>query len=150
MSQASAADRKSIRAQEKRSAYIDRARGDFVRVMMSTIEGRLYVHEHLSTCHIFATTFNLNALQSAFAEGQRNIGLQLLNDVMRFCPEQYLPMMREANVRHDSDNRTSGPRSSEGTSAEQLDGSSPSGRDAEGSIDILGGDDYDPYRTEDA
>ena len=33
----------------------------------------------------------------AFAEGERNIGLQDLNDVMAWAPDQYIAMMREAS-----------------------------------------------------
>ena len=31
----------------------------------------------------------------AFAEGERNQGLQLLADIMRWCPERFIEMMRE-------------------------------------------------------
>jgi hypothetical protein len=145
MTQDSAADRKSIRAQEKKAAQIDRARGDFVRVMMSTPDGRLYTYEQLATCNIFHTTFNLNAYQMAFAEGQRDIGLHLLADIMRFCPEQYLPMVREANVRHDSNNRRTSSSTPAGSTSGEYPGSETTGRDLEGSTGI----DYDPYSSDD-
>lgn len=139
MSQDSAADRKSIRAAEKRAAQIDRARGDFVRVMMSTPDGRLYTYEQLAACNIFHATFNLNALQMAFAEGQRDIGLHLLADIMKFCPEQYLPMVREANVRHNNyTRRPAGTGPAADPAAAEHTGGTDSGRDDQGS-------EYDPY-----
>ena len=145
MTQSSASDRKSIRAQEKKSLAIDVSRGDFIRSMMSTVEGRVYVHEFLTRCHCFDSTFNLNPLQTAFAEGERNIGLQLLNDVMRFIPDQYLPMMREANVRHDpiSGRPGTNPEPASGSPSDELNGGPNSRRDVEGPDDS--GGDYDPY-----
>ena len=53
----------------------------------------------LEACHIFATTFAPNANQTAFIEGARNIGLMLLNDIMKHCPDAYVLMMRERNAR---------------------------------------------------
>lgn len=91
--------RASIRAAEKASRLADRQRGDTVRLLMSTSPGRSFVHDKLLSAHVFSTSFSHNALQMAFNEGERNQGLQLLNDVMLFCPEQYILMQREANDR---------------------------------------------------
>jgi len=67
---------------------------------MSTIAGRQFMLAKLEACHIFSTSFSIDALQMAFNEGERNRGLDLLNDIMRHCPDQYVLMMRENNERH--------------------------------------------------
>jgi len=150
MSQASAADRKSIRAQEKAAKIADAERASVLQTLMFTPIGRRYIWDQLTACHIFEANTIESVRLSAMWDGERNAGLRLLNDIIAFTPDQFILAMRESNERRDSDNRSASPRSSEGAGAEQYSGSSPTGRDAEGSIDILGGDDYDPYRTEDA
>ena len=95
-----AASRKDVRRLEKQSRIEERQRLDTIRVLMSTTAGRQWVYDRLSQCHVFASSFSLNAYESAFKEGERNVGLQILNDVMMASPDNYVLMMREANVRH--------------------------------------------------
>lgn len=96
-------NRKSIRAVEKAAAVADRERGVTVANLMSTIPGRRYIWEKLTAAHMFQTSFNADPLQMAFNEGERNQGIQLLNDIIQWCPEQYIQAMRESNERNSSD-----------------------------------------------
>ena len=73
-----ASDRKSVRELEKRARIADRARAEVITSIMSTLAGRSWMWDRLSSCHVFVTTFNGDALQSAFQEGQRSMGLALL------------------------------------------------------------------------
>ena len=93
-----AANRKDVRRVEKQARLNDRARKETVGGLMSTQAGREWVYQRLTQCHVFATSFSLNAYEAAFREGERNVGLQILNDVQQF-PDEYVLMMREANVR---------------------------------------------------
>jgi hypothetical protein len=44
--------------------------------------------------------FTTNALAMAFSEGERNVGLQITNDLITASPDNYLLMLKEAgNVR---------------------------------------------------
>lgn len=92
-----AADRKEIRSAEKRARLAEKQRGEILIQTMSTAAGRQWVWDNLSSCHVFATTFNENPLHMAFLEGERNRGLALLSDVMQWCPDQFIQAMREAN-----------------------------------------------------
>ena len=94
-----AGERKDVRRLEKESKLADQNRREFMAGVMSTQPGRLWMFDKLQACHIFASSFTTNALQTAFAEGERNVGLQLLNDIMQACPDQYVLMMKEANAR---------------------------------------------------
>ena len=132
-----ASDRKSVRRAEKASLLADRARQEVIVNLMSTTFGRAWLWDILTSCHVFGQTFSPDPLMTAFAEGRRAVGLALLADVMSACPDQYITAAREANVRHNSDDRT--------TDA-QLTGSSDSGGGVEGPSPA---DDYDPYRAED-
>lgn len=101
-----ASDPKQVRKAAKAAKIAERQRQDTIRNLMSTIAGRAFVHDILSSCHTFVTSFALNALQMAFNEGERNQGLRLLGDIMQVCPDYYVLMMREANERPtDDDNR---------------------------------------------
>ena len=94
-----AANRAHIKAAVKAARLVERQRQEIISGIMSVASGRAWVLDLLEICHIFSTSFQSNALQTAFAEGERNIGLRLLNDVMSACPDQYVEMMRERNAR---------------------------------------------------
>jgi hypothetical protein len=63
--------------------------------VMSTESGRRFVHQLLSECGVYRTSFNTNALAMAFAEGQRNVGLMLQSRVLKSCPQFYEQMIKE-------------------------------------------------------
>ena len=94
-----AANRKDVRRLEKQAKLDERARLDTTRSLMASAAGRQWVYESLRDCHVFASSFSLNAQEVAFKEGERNVGLRLLNDIMNASPDEYITMMREANVR---------------------------------------------------
>ena len=127
-----AADRKSIRRLEKQAKLADAQRRQVITQLMSTTFGREWMWDVLSRCHCFSTTFSGDALTSAFAEGQRAIGLSLLSDIMIACPDSYLQAQRESNERSSLDERRSGPQSDGGDSgsdadADDYDGTGDSG-----------------------
>jgi hypothetical protein len=80
--------------------------------------------ELLETCHIFSTSFSDVDLRMAFMEGQREIGLRLLMDIMGACPDHYIQMMRESNERQSvHDARFSRRDSADGDGRDQEPGS---------------------------
>ena len=125
-----AADRKSIRRKEKAARLADVQRREVIANVMSTSFGRQWIWDLLASCHIFATTFTTDPQQTAFQEGQRNVGLSLLADIMAYCPDQYIQAMRESNERYNSNNASPGAGTAAG-----LDG------DPAGSVNDP--DDYD-------
>lgn len=94
-----AAERKHVRIAEKESKLHERQRKEIITGIMSVAPGRSWMLERLEQTHVFSSSFNGNALHMAFAEGERNVGLQLLNDIMVACPDYYVVMMRERNER---------------------------------------------------
>ena len=78
-----------------------------LRLIMSQPNGRQWVWDLLTRTKVFATCFDTRALQMAFNEGERNIGLQLMAELMRVCPGQYTTMARENG---ESDERGSDKR----------------------------------------
>ena len=94
-----ASNRKEIRRAEKAAAIADRQRAGVIQGLMQTSAGRAYIWDELAACHIFSTSFSLEALQMAFAEGERNAGLRLMDSIMESAPEEFLMMWREKRDR---------------------------------------------------
>lgn len=124
------ADRKSLRAREKAALAEATIRADVIRSTMSTPTGRHWMWTLLSQCHIFAQTFTSDPLTTAFNEGQRSIGLSLMADILRTCPDQYIQAQREQHDRDTLIEQRSGPivyRGDPGSIDDPSLGSSPSG-----------------------
>ncbi len=95
-------DPTDIRAQQAEKVELD-ARKRVVREgeindikwLMSSRRGRRIMWRLLELSGPFRLSFDTNAMRMAFNEGNRNLGNQLLNEVMTLCPEQYPVMMKE-------------------------------------------------------
>lgn len=68
-----------------------------VQSLMSTPGGRAWMHDILVLTHVFVCSIGPDSHTTYFREGERNIGLYLLNQVMAACPEAYIQMMAEHN-----------------------------------------------------
>ena len=64
--------------------------------LMNSKRGRRIVWRLLEQAGVFRLSFNTNAMQMAFAEGNRNYGNRLLAQVNALCPELYPTMVKEA------------------------------------------------------
>ena len=94
-----AASRKDVRRREKQARQHERSRQETLKTLMSTTQGREWVHDLLAECHVFVKSFDPNPYDAAFNEGARSIGLGVIGDVTAYCLDEYVLMMREANVR---------------------------------------------------
>jgi len=130
-----AGERQHVRQAAKVARIADRQQREFITNLMSAVAGRAWLFSLLEACHVFATSHTANALNTAFAEGERNIGLLILNDVMAACPDQYVVMMREANARRTaSDNNRKPAASADSTAAAEP--TDDDGDEAAGTDDI--------------
>lgn len=78
-----------------------------VKWLMGSKRGRRIVWRLLDQCGVFRLTFNPNAMQMAFAEGNRNFGNRMLTIIHSLCPELYPTMVKEnASVRNTDDRRS--------------------------------------------
>lgn len=67
-----------------------------LKALMGTPEGRMWMWWLLGMCGVYHLSFVPgSAEQTAFNEGARNIGLRLLAEIHRLCPELYSRMQRE-------------------------------------------------------
>lgn len=66
-----------------------------VKWLMGSKRGRRIVWRLLDRAGVFRLSFNTNAMQMAFAEGNRNEGLRTLAQIHALCPELYPVMVKE-------------------------------------------------------
>lgn len=88
----SARARRLQRRYEKQDAA---ARENGLRLLLSTADGRRFAWLFLADCGVFRNPFNGNALNTAFAAGELNIGQRLLAEITETAPEQFLLMQKE-------------------------------------------------------
>jgi hypothetical protein len=94
-----AGNKKDVRRLEKQAKLEEQQRREIVTGIMSVAPGRRWMCELLEHCHVFSTSFSDATNRMAFMEGQREVGLHLLGDIMSACPDHYVTMMRERNER---------------------------------------------------
>ncbi len=91
-------------AQDARKKKLARQREiDDFRWLMGTVQGRRFVWRLLEQAGVFRTTFRLDSGETAFLEGNRNMGLLLINEVHALCPDKYQVMAKETT---DNDDRS--------------------------------------------
>lgn len=85
----------------------DQEKDDF-KWLMGHRQGRRFVWRLLSKAGVFRTSFRSDALNMAFLEGQRNLGLLLTSEIHEVCPEREHDMKTEniQDGRRYADNRT--------------------------------------------
>lgn len=86
------AKKKLIEDRDKRRK--DQELSDLKKVL-SIVEGRRLMWRILSEAGVFRSSFNSNALNMAFSEGNRNIGLLMLNEMLKVSPNSFTQMQRE-------------------------------------------------------
>ncbi len=89
------ADPDQVKEQGIKQKDLDKIKGDDVRTVLGTRQGRRFFYRYLQFSKVFSTCFTGNS-ETFFNEGMRNVGLSILNDINSFAPEKYELMMREA------------------------------------------------------
>ena len=83
------------REQEARERNARKTEIADLKWLMSSPRGRRLMWRFMTLAHTFQLSFNTNAMQMAFNEGNRNLGLQLLAEVMEHCQELFPVMQKE-------------------------------------------------------
>ena len=68
---------------------------DDLRKILKTPEGRRYIWRRLGKTGVFRNSFNLNSNQTAFTEGQRNVGLDMLREINEADVTAFAKMQNE-------------------------------------------------------
>jgi hypothetical protein len=75
--------------------------------LMGSKRGRRVVWRLLDQSGVFRLSFNTNAMQMAFAEGNRNYGNRTLAMIHALCPELYPQMVKENTNDRNADDGSS-------------------------------------------
>lgn len=85
-----------VREANKREAHARLLLEADIRRVMSDAGGRRFVWWMLDgVAGAFGPSFSGDALQTAYKEGRRSVGLALLVEAQRVCPAYYVDMLRE-------------------------------------------------------
>ena len=87
---------------EARRRLMRKQETEDLKWLMNSRRGRRIMWRWLEISGPFRLSFDANALKMAFAEGNRNLGNQLFNEVMEICPEMYPVMVKEQHDDRDS------------------------------------------------
>jgi hypothetical protein len=93
-----AANPRHVQRREKAARRQRRQRDDALRWLMGDARGRRVAWDLLGRAGVFRSSMAPSPELTAFNEGRRDIGLALLADVMRLCPERYAAMQAEASA----------------------------------------------------
>lgn len=92
-----ASDKKQIDEAGKKRKQKDSEEVTDLREMLSTAAGRRVLWRVLEVCRAEQISFSTNALQMAFNEGHRNVGIQLKAQIAIASPEMWSLMQEEAD-----------------------------------------------------
>ena len=95
-----ASDEKSVKSQTQKDKNIRDTELEDWRLLLSKQWGRRLVWRILDQTGLYRTSFTGNST-TFFNEGQRNIGLWLVDEVLSADADQYLSMIKENNKQGD-------------------------------------------------
>lgn len=93
--------RKEVKAKEIEERIRRRNKNDLAAIL-ALPEGRRFVHRLLVESKVFNSTFNNNTNVMCFNEGQRDIGLLFLNEVMDAKGSALMQMQNEFKSEQES------------------------------------------------
>lgn len=92
-----ASDPEQVNLRRRKAGRVAKEKVDFIATIMADKAGRAWIYGLLEAAHCFRTSYvHRDAYATTFQEGERNLGLRVLNEVMRAAPAQYVTMLDEA------------------------------------------------------
>jgi len=98
-----ASNERHIAIQRRVAKALDEAHDNVIYSIMGVADGRAYIYDLLVYCHVFGQPFSPDSYLTAFGCGQLDVGQVILRRIHALCPDEYVQMMREANVRSATD-----------------------------------------------
>jgi hypothetical protein len=91
-----ASDEAQVNRRKRDAGRRKKEAGDVLVNLLAKPAGRAWLWGLMAATHMFETSFVQNdPTASAFREGERNIGLRILGEVMRIAPDSFVLMMKE-------------------------------------------------------
>lgn len=91
-------DRATVRKVHRDAKAAETEFNEYIKTLMSTLQGRSFVRTVVyEWCHVATPSFVTEAAQTAFNEGERNVGQRLLASVIALAPQDYVKMLMETS-----------------------------------------------------
>ena len=88
-----ASDPVTVNTARKKESRRKGKRLEIIKAIMDLPQGRRWMYELLTKCHVHSTPFvAADPYSTAFQAGEQNIGLQLLVDIIQAAPDRYVTM----------------------------------------------------------
>lgn len=91
-----AADKNQVAKAASKIKIAERLAIDESKDIMATRNSRRWVWKMMEWCNVFGPTFRADPYQSAYAEGARLVGLEILKRVRLLGADAFLLMQKEA------------------------------------------------------
>jgi hypothetical protein len=88
-----AADENQIKIDREKNKFKQDTEDNDLKFLLASDQGRRFIWNMLEKCGVFKSSFT-GSSETFFLEGQRNIGLKLMSDIMRVDPDSYLKMIK--------------------------------------------------------
>lgn len=89
-----AGDADAVRGREKLTKEAERKRLNGLKVIVENEDARAWLWDLMGFCGIARSSFTGNST-TFFNEGQRNVGLKVQAELVKYFPERYITMMKE-------------------------------------------------------
>lgn len=96
MTEYNPADEQQVNERSAKKKFDHKAKQQFLRDILKDRQGRDFFWDLLSMAGIFHTSFNPSNAVTAYNEGRRSLGLQVLADITAAAPEAYVTMIKES------------------------------------------------------
>lgn len=91
-----AADENQVRQGKQKDQRTKEREIDDLKGLLSTPGGRRFLWRYIEFCGIFESSFSSSGSEMFFLEGQRNVGLKLIKEIMEADANAYIVMMKES------------------------------------------------------
>lgn len=91
-----AGDEQQVNKRKRTAGRIRKEKESFLASVLAQKGGRAWLWEILEFTGTMRTSFSQDPHETSFKEGQRNVGLKIMADIMKAAPEQYAVMTEEA------------------------------------------------------
>ncbi|PUB87069.1 MAG: hypothetical protein DBP02_02155 [gamma proteobacterium symbiont of Ctena orbiculata] len=95
-----AGDPDQVKSRKKEAEKLLDAEYESLKYIMVDERGRTFIWWLLTQCHVYNTSFTGNS-QTFFLEGERNVGLQVIERLHAKHLDDYLRMMKEHATNED-------------------------------------------------
>lgn len=89
-----ASEPQQVAEQESKAKRAAKVADDDLSAIMGEQTGRRFIYRILEMAGIYRLSYTGNS-ETFFNEGARNIGLRLLAEIQRVCPESFFLMLKE-------------------------------------------------------